>query len=97
MFDEQPAVKLRAEHAARREQVQHQTLEADLQLIDVLFGPLPLPRDATPAEVKIEALKQLELQQWMDLRTLETFDLLDTPVLDIDDLIRAPAKIPHAK
>jgi hypothetical protein len=95
MSDERAAATLRMDHAATLARVKGQSLKDDLQLIDKHFGPLLLPRDATPAEVKIEALKQLELQQWMDLRTLETFDLLDTPVLDIDDLIRAPAKIPH--
>ena len=50
------------EYPAARERVQAQPLEADLALIDNLFGREKLAYGATPADVKAEALRQLEIE-----------------------------------
>lgn len=45
-----------------RQKTMDQSLEADLSLIDALYGRDELDYGATPEEVKQEALRQLEIE-----------------------------------
>lgn len=48
-------------YASAREDVRIQSTEADLELIDNLWGRGGLPNEASPAEIKREALRQMEI------------------------------------
>ena len=52
-------------YQAARQKTLDQSLEADLALIDALYGRDELSYGATPEEVKQEALRQLEID-WRD-------------------------------
>ena len=54
-------------YSEARSKVLQQDLEADLKLLDDLFGREKLSYGATPDEVKQEALRQLEIE-WRDVR-----------------------------